>query len=149
MPQRDMKNSMQVVHCGNLTLSGTTPASSDWVDTRGFDSCTFLLVNNTVTDAGTAAGFTTEVQDGDDTTDAGAVAVVNAQLTDLETDLTVTLDTADDDIAGAIGYLGAKRYARLDVTGTTGTDADCSVIAILMKAATAPPTSVGTALAAT
>lgn len=150
MPQRDFKNNVQVVHLGNLTLSGTTPAATDWVDTRGFDSCTFVAVSNTVTDAGTAAGFSFEVQDADDTAAASAAAVADAELIGLESALTVTSDAADDAIAGTIGYVGDARYARLEATGTTLTNADVSVIAILERGPRMPSSSgVGTSVAAT
>ena len=149
MAQRDNKNSMQVVHLGNLSLSGTTPAASDWVDTRGFDSVTLIPVLNTVTDAGTASGFSFEVQEGDDSTDAGATAVADAQLTNAESGLTVISDSADDSVSAGIGYIGSKRYVRLEATGTTGTNADVTVIAILTNSRTAPPTFVGTSVAAT
>lgn len=135
MPQRDMKNNMQVVHLGNLSLSGTTPAASDWVDTRGYDTCTLIAVNNTVTDAGTASGYSFVVQDNDDTTAAGAAAVADDELLGLESALTVTADGDDDAVAGIIGYVGDARYVRIEATGTTGTNADVSVIAILTKAA--------------
>lgn len=150
MPQRDLRHNIQVVHLGNLTLSGATPAASSWVDTRGFDSCVFVAVNNTVTDAGTAAGFSFEVQDSDSTAATAATAVANAELNGLESDLTVTSDSADNAIAGIIGYVGDARYARLEATGTTGTDADVSVVAILHKGARMDTDSgVGTAVAAT
>lgn len=146
---RDMLNNKQVVHLGNLTLSGTTAAASAWVDVKGFDACTIMLVANTITDAGTAAGFTATLQHGD--TDAGASAAdavaadaVNGTLT-----LTETSDTADNTIIGAVGYKGDKRYARLNVVGTTGTAADVSVIAVMNKPHRAPTTSVGTSVAAT
>lgn len=150
MPNRDMKSNMQVVHLGNLSLSGATPASSSWVDTRGFDSCTFVVVNNTVTDAGTAAGFSFVVQEGSSSAGSGAAAVDDDELIGSESDLTVTADGADDAIAGTIGYVGGERYARLTATGTTGTNADVSVIAVLIKGAQMPDLSgVGTAVAAT
>ena len=149
MPYRDSKNHLQVVHLGNLTLSGVTPAASDWVDMRGFDSCTFIAVVNTVTDAGTASGFSMEVQDNSDTTAAGAAAVPDAELLGLESALTVTSDAADDSVPATIGYVGNERYARVNVTGTTLTDADVSVIAVLSRAAQQPPSDVGTSVAAT
>ena len=45
MPQRDLKNNIAVVHLGNLSLSGATPASSDWVDTKEYDSVVLIAVN--------------------------------------------------------------------------------------------------------
>lgn len=149
MSQRDMKNNVQVVHLGNLALSGTTPAASDWVDTRGFDTCTLIAVNNTVTDAGTASGYSFECQENDDTTGAGAAAVADAELLGLEAALTVTSDTADHSIAGYIGYVGDARYVRLRATGTTGTAADVSVIAVLSNMARGADRGVGTSVAAT
>lgn len=150
MPQRDLKSNISVVHLGNLTLSGVTPAASSWVDTRGYDSCVLIAVNNTVTDAGTASGFSFVVQDSDTTAAADAVAVADAELNGLESALTVTSDAADNAIAGLIGYVGNARYARLQATGTTNTAADVSVIAILTKAhLTGTMSGVGTAVAAT
>lgn len=150
MPQRDMKNNMQVVHLGNLTLSGVTPASSSWVDTRGWDACTFVVVNNTITDAGTASGYSMVVQDSDTTAAADADAVADAELVGLESALTVTSDAADNSVAGTIGYVGDARYARITVTGTTGTGADVTVLAILEKGARVPTEAgVGAAVAAT
>jgi len=147
---RDFKNNVQVVHLGNVTLSGTTPAASDWVDMRGWDSCLFIPVSNTITDAGTASGFSAEVQEGDDSTAAGASAVADGDLNGLETALTETADDADNSIAGIIGYRGNSRYARVNYTGTTGTDADVSVIAVLYNGHRVPDASpVGTSVAAT
>jgi hypothetical protein len=146
---RDMLRNKQVVHLGNLSLSGTTPAASSWVDVQGFDAATIVLVNNTITDAGTTAGFTATVQHGDDSTAAGAAAIVAADSVDGAISVTVTSDTADNSVAGGVGYRGSKRYVRMNVVGTTGTDADVSVIAILNKPHRAETTFVGTAVAAT
>ena len=74
MPQRDGKNGMQPTHLGNLALSGTTPASSDWLDTQEMDMATLVVVVNTVTDAGTASGFSFEVEEGDTTAGGSATA---------------------------------------------------------------------------
>lgn len=150
MAQRDGQNGKVVVHLGNLTLSGTTPAASAWVDTQGADKVTFILIPNTVTDAGTASGFSTEIQESDTTAAAAAAAVADDELLALETSLTVTSDSADNTVAGVIGYVGNARYVRARATGTTGTDADMTVIAILEDLNYAPKASlVGTSVAAT
>ena len=149
MSQRDNKNCTQAVFLGAVTLTGVTPAACSWVDTRGFDSATLYVKTNTVTDAGTAAGFSFELQDGDDSTAAGAVAVVDAEILGSESDLTVTADTDDDKIIGGLGYVGSKRYVRLNGTGTTGTSAVVDIYAILQNADTRPPTLVGASVAAT
>jgi len=146
---RDNFRNSQMVFLGTLTLSGTTPAASDWVDLRGFDSATLVVKTNTVTDAGTAAGFSFEVQEGDDSTAAGATAVADAELLGSESDLTVTADTDDDKLIGGIGYVGNKRYLRMNGVGTTGTDAGVDIYALLEHPARAETTFVGTSVAAT
>jgi hypothetical protein len=149
MAQRDGKNSIQVVLAGVLTLSGTSTVSTDWVDTRGFDKVTFATINNTVTDAGTASGFSYVVEESDDTAAANATAVADAELIGTEAALTVTSDAADDQVAGGIGYVGDARYVRLSATGTTGSSAVVNVVAVLSGASNEPPTFAGTGVAAT
>lgn len=147
---RDNKNSLQLVHMGApLTLSGTTPQASAWVDLQGFDSCTLLVMTGTVTDAGTASGIVCEVQESDLTTAVSATAVADAELLGAESALSILLDTDDNKIISAIGYVGNARYVRVNYTGSTLTDAIVRTVAILGHAHTAPPTLVGTSVAAT
>lgn len=146
---RDMISNKQVVHLGNLTLSGATPAASSWVDLRGFDAATIVLINNTVTDAGTADGFTATLQESDTTAASAATTVAVGDTVGGANTVAVTLDTADNVIAGGIGYKGSSRYVRFNVVGTTGTDADVSVVAILNKPHRAETTFIGTKVAAT
>ncbi len=146
---RDMLNNKQVVALGELTLTGTTPAASAWVDMRGFDACTLAVINGTITDAGTAAGFTLTAQEGDDSTTAGAAAVAATDMVGGTQTVTVTDDAADNIAAGGVGYNGAKRYLRLNGVGTTGTAAVLTVVAILNKPHRAATTFAGTSVAAT
>lgn len=146
---RDLISNTQAVHLGNVTVSGTTPATSSYVDLRGFDAATIMVVANTVTDAGTAAGFTVTLQESTDTTGAAASTVaVNNTIGGANT-IAVTDDASDNTIAGAIGYVGNERYVGITVTGTTGSDADISIVAVLGKPHVAPTTYVGTAVART
>lgn len=146
---RDMISNTQMVHLGNVAVSGTTPATSAYVDLQGFGAATIVVVANTVTDAGTTAGFTVTLQESADTTGAAAATVPAAGTVGGANTITVTSDDADNTVAGAFGYRGAERYAGITVTGTTGSDADLSVYAILNKPAQAPTTFVGTAVART
>jgi hypothetical protein len=146
---RDILNNEQVVHLGNLTLSGTTPATSDYVDVRGFNACTIVGVANTITDAGTASGFTLTLQESADTTAAAASTVATTDAVGATVTLTETDDSADDSVIGGLGYLGAERYVGISAVGTTGTAADISVYAILGKPSIAPTTFVGTSVART
>lgn len=146
---RDMKQNVQQVLLGTITLSGTTPSATSWVDLQGFDACTLSLVTQTVTDAGDAAGFTFTAQHSDLVTGASAAAVVAADTVDGVISLAVTADADDDKLIGGIGYRGSKRYVRLNGVGTTGTNAVVKVFATLNKPARAKTTFVGTAVAAT
>ena len=146
---RDLKSNIQLVHLGLITLSGTTPGASAWVDLRGFDSAAIVLTTGTVTDAGDSAGFTFTAQHSDLTTAASAAAVVAGDTTDGSISVTVTSDASDNVVAGAVGYRGSKRYLRLNGVGTTGTNAIVSVYAVLSHDAQAPATFVGTSVAAT
>lgn len=146
---RDMISNKQVVHLGNLSLSDDTAAASAWVDLKGFDAATIVLVNNTITDAGTAEGFTATLQEGDTTAAASATTVATADTVGGANTIQVTADAADDSIGGGIGYKGGSRYVRLNVVGTTGTNADVSVVAILNKPHRAETTFAGTAVSAT
>lgn len=146
---RDIISNTQMVHLGNVTVSGTTPATSDYVDLRDFDGVNIVVVNNTVTDAGTADGFTVTLQESADTAGASAGTVATTDTVGGANTVTVTSDTADDAIAGAIGYVGGDRYAGITVTGTTGSNADISVYAVLGKPHNAPTTFVGTAVSRT
>lgn len=146
---RDMISNKQVVHLGNVSVSGTTPATSDYVDLRGYDAASIVVVNNTVTDAGTASGFTVTLQESADTAGASAGTVAAADTVDGTTTVTVTSDSADNAVAGGMGYRGKERYVGITVTGTTGSNADISVLAVLNKPHRAPTTFVGTAVART
>ena len=146
---RDIIPNIQVVRLGKQTLSGTTPNASAWVDMRDFDACALMLLNDTVTDAGDANGFTATMQHSNTTAAADAAAVTAAETTNGAATVTVTLDTADNVVAGVVGYNGTRRYARMNIVGTTGTNAVVEVVAILTKASQVPTTFIGASVAAT
>lgn len=131
MPHNDLRTDLIAAKGISATLSGATPAKGNIVDLQGIKSATFVEQTGTVTDAGTASGFSTEIQESDTTADGDFTAVADADLIGLESALTVTSDSADDDIIGTIGYRGSKRYVRAVVTGTTGSNAVVNGIWIL------------------
>lgn len=133
----------------SATLSGTTASKGNIVDVADYGSAIFALSTGTVTDAGDAGGFVTQIQESDTTADADFTAVVDADLIGLESELTVTLDTADNVAVGMIGYKGRKRYLRAVVTGTTGTNAVVNGSWILQKPRYAPKANVATPISAT
>lgn len=133
----------------SVTLSGTTKAEGDWIDMQGWGSLTFTVSTGAVADAGTASGFSFQVEEGDDTTDAGATAVADADLIGAESDLTVTDDSSDNVFVGSIGYRGNKRYVRMTAVGTTGTDAAVTVHAIKRIGAVEATATIDTGTVAT
>lgn len=149
---RDMISNQTILRGAPQTLSGVTPNNSALIDRREYSSLTVYLATDAVTDAGAAAGFTMKLQHSDTTVGTDFVDVPAAGLVaglSGATTVSVTLDTADNIIAGGVGYVGGKRYVRGVVTGTTGTDAIVNVLAVLGKPHRAPATIVGATTAAT
>jgi hypothetical protein len=144
---RDLLSNNQLVFQPIQTLSGTTPNNSALFDTRGFDGLTVYLTTNTVTDAGDATGFTMKLQHSDTTAAASFVDVPADEF--IGTNPQATLDTADNVLVGAVGYLGIKRYVRAVVTGSALTDAVVQVLGHLGKPSIAPVAAVGASVAAT
>lgn len=123
-----MKNNLHDVVAFNVqAISTDTTTNGNIVDTKGYDSVTFVFVTGTVTDG----DYTVLIQDGDDSGLSDAAAVADAQLTNTEADTSFTADT-DDNVSKTIGYLGNKRYVRFNVVSTnTSTGATVGAIALL------------------
>lgn len=149
MSKRDYLNGCALATGGVATLSGVTPFESNIVDAKHCLGLTASLITGTVTDAGTASGFTMKLQESDTTadgdfTDVAAVDMVNGTQT-----LTVTADGDDDIGVGMLGYLGTSRYVRAVVTGTTNTNATVAVVFHRFGLSMAPPAAVDAEIAAT
>lgn len=144
---RDGLSNIQVRRGANQTLSGDTANNSQAFDVRGFSTATFDLHTAAVTDAGTAAGFTMKLQHSDTLAAADFVDVPALQV--IGTAPVVDSDDDDNIIAGGLGYVGAKRYVRAVLTGTTGTNAVAFIVASLGKPHRAPVARVGAAQATT
>lgn len=146
---RDSKGNIQVVHLGTLTINGTATLDSDWVDRRGWNKCTIFIMNNTISDAGTASGFTSQLKHSVATTDSTAADCVAADTPDGVFVVTTTSDSDDDLITGGMGYVGIRRYVGVDITGTTGSAGDVVVVAVLSNPDVSPTTFVGTEVSRT
>lgn len=149
MHKIDMRSETTVAVGINASLSGTTPSAGNIVDVSDYQSATFALITGTVSDAGTAAGFATQIQESDTTAAADFTAVADADLIGLESELTVTDDAADGIAIGCIGYRGTKRYVRAVLTGTTNTAAAVAGVWLLQKPRYAPKGNAATNIAAT
>ena len=143
---RDMLNNSQMVHLGNISLSGTTAAASAYVDVRDFSAATIVVAANTVTDAGDAEGFTVTFQESEDTTAASAASIDPLQAVNGTVSIAVTEDTVGNSVLGSFGYAGGERYIGVSAVGTTGTDADLSIYAVMQKPHRSPPELIGVAV---
>jgi hypothetical protein len=149
MAKFDERNGKEYALALSTTLDGTTKAEGTWIDMQGYESLTFVVATGTITDAGTASGFSFQVEEGDTTADASATAVADADLIGTESALTVTDDDTDNTLVGSIGYRGDKRYVRMTATGTTGTDGDVHVVAIKGRGTLQGTASIDSGTAAT
>ena len=145
----DMRSETTTAFGISATLSGATPAAGNIVDVTDYQAATFLFQTGAIADAGDAAGFVVEVQESDNTDAAAFTAVADADLVGLETDLTVTADGTDSVAVGSIGYIGNKRYVRVVVTGSTGTDGVVNGVWALQKPRYAPKGDAAANIAAT
>lgn len=101
---------------------------SEIIDTKGFDSLTFVLQSGSLADAD--ATFTVLVEDGDNSALSDNAAVADGFL--LGTEALASFTFADDNETRKIGYTGPKRYVRLTVTPANNTgNAFISAVAIL------------------
>jgi hypothetical protein len=155
MAKFDLISDLSAIRGAVQTLSGTTPNNSALIDMQGFEALTVYLETGTVTDAGTAAGFTMKLQESDSTatgtfTDVAAANILPAKGATATT-VSVTADGANGLLAGALGYVGGKRYVRAVFTGTSGTDATVQILALRGKpsSTSAPVTAIGATTAAT
>jgi hypothetical protein len=144
---RDLVSNNNFVRGAVQTLSGATPNNSALVDVQGFGGLTVYLETGTVTDAGTAAGFTMKLQHSNSTLGTSFADVPAAEL--IGSTVTVTADGDNGKIIGGVGYVGKKRYVRAVFTGTTGTDATVNILTHRGKPSVAPCAQVGATTAAT
>lgn len=152
MSSYDIISDMNLTRGANQTLSGTTQNNSALIDMKGWSALTVYLYTHTVTDAGTAAGFTMKLQHSDSTAAASFVDVTAADLVPNSaggTTVSVLNDTDDNILAGGVGYVGNRRYVRAAITGTTATDAVVNVEFVRARPATRPVATTGSTTAAT
>jgi len=127
---RDLFNHVHPLRA--ISPAAATTDNTAWVseiiDTRGYDSLTFLIATGSLADAD--AAFTVLVEHGEQSNLSDAAAVADAAL--LGTEALAGFTFADDNETRKIGYVGDKRYVRLTITpaGNTG-NAFVAAIALL------------------
>jgi hypothetical protein len=125
----DTLTSSTLTHMGKVTLNGTAAVASSLVDLQGYNALEIAIVAGTISDAGTAAGYTVKMQHSDTTVAGDFTDVTAADAINGVVSVTNTVDTDDDRIIGRLGYVGTKRYVRVVATGTTASAGDLHPIA--------------------
>lgn len=113
---RDMMNNIHPVPLIAPVAARTdnTAIVSAIIDIRGYDSCTFVIITGTNTDAN--ATFAVLVEHDDASGFGTAAAVDDADL--VGTEALAGFQYDDDVECRKIGYRGNKRYLRVTVTPT-------------------------------
>ena len=122
---RDLHNNIAAVVAKTIAaITSNTTTSGATVDMQGYDACEFVVQSGTLTDG----SYAINVQHGDlanasDMADAATADLVGAEP---------TFAATDDDKLKRVGYIGSKRYVRIQIvsTGTT-TGGTLGAVAIL------------------
>lgn len=91
---------------------GNSPIQSQIIDTRGYDSLTFIISTGTLAD--TDATFAVSLQHGDAPDLSDAATVLDSDIVGSTTAANFTF--SNDDSVRKIGYKGTRRYVRLVIT---------------------------------
>lgn len=132
MASVDIHNEMTIdTALTSQTIDSDTTTAGEIIDTEGFEAVEFVMLSGTLTDG----AFLPLIQDGDDAALGDAAAVADAFLTNTEASAAFAL--ADDDTAKRIGYVGKKRYVRLNIVSSATTDGgNLAAVAVKMAAHT-------------
>lgn len=129
---RDMLNNIHPLAAIPPVAARTdnTAIVSSIIDTKGYDSLTWLIVTGTNTDAN--ATFAVTMDESDDSGMSGSNAVAAADL--VGTYALAGFTFADDAETRKIGYSGTKRYVRLTITPSGNDSGNIFVAAIALLA---------------
>jgi hypothetical protein len=111
---RDLMNSIHPVRALSpaAAITDNTAQVSQWVDRRGYDSVTFVILTGSLADSDATFAVTMEDADADNQSDAAAVT--SGDL--LGTLALAGFTFADDNETRKIGYVGDKRFVRITIT---------------------------------
>ncbi len=107
----------------------TANVTGEVVDLAGYDSVTFVVMSGTLTD-GTYTTALKESDDGSTFTTVDSSQILGGN---------VSFAATDDDTVKKLGYVGGKRYVRLDITVSGATSGGViGAIAVRANARHAP-----------
>ena len=117
-----------------VSVADTTAQTSEYVDVKGYNKCTFAIAIGSVADADATFAVTmTEC----DTSGGSYTAVAAADISGTLTLAGFQFD--DDNEVRKVGYKGSKRYVKLVITPSANASAALmSAVAVLEEPALAP-----------
>lgn len=137
MASKDQFNNLHpVIAIAPITITDGTALVSGAIDTRGYESVTFLISTGILADVD--ATWLPTVKDGDTSSQGAHTAVADAFL--LGTEAAAGWTFSDDGEVRKIGYVGGKRFVSIeidDVVANTGS-APFSVVCLLGNPRSAP-----------
>ena len=116
----NLKTAVSCVGSAVIAAGADTKITGQPVDTEGFGEVTAVVATNTLGDADVT--LVIEIEESDTLVAADFAAVADADLVGSEGNL----DFADDLATRKIGYIGAKRYIRVNVTPAGTSDGNPS-----------------------
>ena len=107
----DLHDNCEVANAlDSQTISTDTTTNGEIIDTLGFHGLEFILKAGAVADG----AYTVTLEHGDDAALADAAAVDAADVLG-----SIAVADTDDNAAKRIGYIGKKRYVRMNVVSTS------------------------------
>ena len=114
MASKDLHNNInKVVALNQTTITTDTTTNGNIIDLQGYGACEFLIMAGTITDG----DYLPLIQEGDESNLSDAAAVADADLLGTEAGAQFVTNT-DDNQVSSIGYVGNKRYVRLNLVST-------------------------------
>lgn len=146
MATRDLHNNLGVVHLLDAQDIVTTDTKSNILDTNGFESAELLVSIGAATPL-SGTNYLTPVLEESDTTADGDFTTVAAA--DKLGSFTAVDGATDDQATQKCGYVGTKRYLRVNLV-VTGTLSACNVAVVgLVSHASHRPVTAPAAVSAT
>lgn len=134
MSSRDLHNNIKTDTAFNIqAISSDTTTPGNIIDTAEFEGLEFILLASTLT----AGDFTPFIEDDDDPTFLGSVAVLDDFLIGTEAEAAY-IGGSGDNTTRRIGYIGKKRYVRLSIVSENGADGTLGAIVIKSFPRSAP-----------
>jgi hypothetical protein len=116
---RDLYSNLKVIGATVSAPTDNTAVASPIVDTRDYQSVLFLVATGTLADAD--ATFAAVMEESENSNMSSSNAVADEDMIGLEAD--ITLDFADDNFEGKIGYIGNERFVQLTITPSANASA--------------------------